>query len=147
MTERDQFLRLADRLRSIAGPTTLAGTPGFDVRQVRVFVRKRVWSSGKIQTGMPTITNLEILPRPHVQGTAGDPQLRVGPITPFYPGPPSGGYTPAQLNPGDAEGMEWFYLIVGPDAVERPYKLMLLTTPRPLRYMLDLTALDRKVPF
>lgn len=147
MSNRDRFLALADRLRSIAGPTTLAGTPGFDVRQNRVIVRRRTWSSGKIQTGTATVADLEILPRPHVTGAAGDPVLTVGPITPAYPVPPAGGYTPAQLNPADSPGLEWTYVVIGPDGVERAYKSMRFTNTKPLRYMLELTSLDRVVPF
>jgi hypothetical protein len=117
------------------------------LRQVRVIIRSRQWSSGKIQTGTAIVTDLELSPRPHVRGVSGDPSLNVGPITPAYVGPPAGGYTVAQINPSDAPGFEWNYVIVGPDGVERPYKLQRLTTASSMRYMLDLEALDRKVPF
>lgn len=145
MSPRDRFLGLADRLRSKASPTQLSGVAGFDVRTARVIVRSRVWTGGHPQTGAPVVTNLEILPRPHVQGASGG--LLVGPVTPSYVGPPAGGYTPDQLNPGDAVSFEWVYVVIEADGVERPYKLMHIDTTRPFRYMLTLTALDRKVPF
>lgn len=117
------------------------------LRTVRVIVRSRQWSSGRIQTGTAIVSDLELDPRPHVRGVAGDPTLNVGPITPAYVGPPAGGYTVDQLNPPDASGFEWTYIIIGPDGVERPYKLQRLTAVSSMRYMLDLQALDRKVPY
>ncbi len=147
MSKRERFLALADKLRYLPGPETACGNGGFDVRPNRVLIRRYNWSSGKIRTGASTITDLEILPRPHVVATSGTPVMMVGPITPYFAGPPSGGYTPEQLNLADAAGMTWNYVIIGPDAVERPYKLMALDTSKPLRYMLSLTSLDRKVPY
>lgn len=118
------------------------------LRQTRVIVRSRTWSSGKIQTGTATISDLEIEPRPEVVGMAGDPVLKVGPIVPASEAADPGTYTPAQLNRVDLPDTDWFYLIIAPDGVERPYKLERLdTVTRPFRYMLDLTALDRKLPF
>ncbi len=138
---RDDFRELADELRAIPSE------PGIDVRPSRVIVRTRTWSSGRIQTGTAIVSDLELLPVPHVRATAGDPSMLVGPITPAYPGPPPGGYTPAQLNPADSAGTETVHVILGPDGVERPYKLLKLSNTSALHYTLELQALDRVVPF
>jgi hypothetical protein len=68
----------------------------------------------------------------------------VGPITPEHA---TGGYTPAQLNPDDAAGFEYFYVCIGRDGAERPYKPIKLTTTRSFRYMLELQSLGRRMPF
>ena len=107
----NDFRQLADELRAIPSDPTI------DVRPTRVFVRTRTWSSGRIQTGSPVVTDLELLPIPPVRATAGDPSMVVGPITPAYPGPPSGGYTPAQLNPADSAGTESVHVLLGPAGV------------------------------
>jgi len=116
----------------------------FGLRQTRVIVRSRTWSSGEIQVGTAAVVDLELAPRPKVKGLAGDPVLEVGPITPEHT---TGGYTPAQLNPDDAPGFEYVYVCVGRDGVERPYKLGKMTTTRSFRYMLELQSLGRVVPF
>lgn len=144
MSRRDHYLKLADKLRSLPAAVQASGAAGFDVRQVRVIVRSRTWSSGEINVGVPTVNDIELTPTPKVQGVAGDPIVTVGPITPAYTG---GGYTPAQLNPEDAPGFEYYYVLIFPDGVERPYKLVLFTTPRPFRYMLQLESIGQQKPF
>jgi hypothetical protein len=140
-------MALADSLKQFLQTTGRAIPGALGLRPTRVFVRSRTWSSGKIQTGTPTIANLEILPTPRVTATAGDPSMRIGPITPAYQGPPAGGYTTAQLNPGDAPGFEHVYILLGPDGVERAYKLLKLSTTRALHYTLELQSFDRVVPY
>jgi hypothetical protein len=118
-----------------------------DVRPTRVIIRTRTWSTGRIQTGTAIVTDLEILPVPHVRATAGDASMTVGPITPAYPGPPAGGYTLAQLNPADSAGVESVHILLGPDGIERPYKLLKISNTSALHYTLELQALNRLVPF
>lgn len=115
------------------------------IRRTTVVLRTRTWSSGKMQTGTSTTASTEILPRPHVDGSAGDPEIKLH-ITPKFTG---GGYTPAQLAAGDVAGVESYFAVTFPDGVERAYALAPrgLDTTRPLRYTLRLLSLDRKVPF
>ncbi len=138
MTLRDELLPVLNEARTLVAD--------LGMRQVRVIVRTTTWSGGAPQTGVATNSDREIVPRPRVNGLAGDPTLQVV-VTPAHSGPPSGGYTPAQLNVGSATGIEYVYVVIGPDAVERPYKLLKMTTPRPFRYLLELESLDRRKPY
>lgn len=135
------------------------GIPGaLDMHTVRVAVRTKTWSSGKIQTGTSKFAELVIgspspfggaIVPPHVDGTYGDPEVTVGPIQPFDPVTSPRGFTPAQLNPGESPGVEYYYWITYPDGVGRPYVVMPrgLDTKNPLHYTVKLRTLDRKVPF
>jgi hypothetical protein len=150
---RDRFLALADRLRSKAGPATLAGTPGFDVRTNAVTIRARTWTSGKIQVPWPATAgtdyadvDLVLTPRPKVRrissslvassgGRYEQNDMIVGPITPAYPGPPAGGYTLTQLDPlvpPGTKNVEKLWLISGPDA--GVYRLVDMRNDRAFRY-------------
>ncbi len=137
-------------LRDDLLPTLVSGyqiVEDHGLRQVRIIVRTRTWSSGDMNVGVPTISDREILPRPRVEGIVGDPVLKVGPIVPASAALDAGTFTPAMLNPSDAPGIEYFYVAIWPDGVERPYKLMKLTAPEPFRYMLEFQSLDRRMPF
>lgn len=136
MSLRKALLPVVDTIRGLAGPKTL------DIRLYAVTVRTRTWSGGVVQKGTPTDTDLVLTPPPKVVEEGRE--VRVGPITPKFPG---GGYSPAELNPRDKPGVEFFYLLTGPDGVARPFTLVDLDTSRPFTYKLRLTALDRKVPF
>jgi hypothetical protein len=143
-------------LSALHGARAIAPSLGF--HDVRVVVRTRTWSSGRVQTGVPTVADLAvgapdpasgaILP-PHVEGTSGDVEITVGPVTPFDPVAAPRGYTAAQLNPSAAAGVEYYYLVTFPDGVSRAFVLTPrgMDTSRPLRVMLKLRALDRAVPF
>lgn len=144
MTLRDDLLEVLDEARSI--PDDLG------LHQVLVSIRTRTWSSGKLQTGTPSDSVLDLTPTPHVLGTSGDPEITVGPVTPAYAASftnPAGGYTPAQLNPAVQAGVEYAYRVTFNDGITRDYVLQPrgLNTDRAMRYMLKLRALDRAVPF
>lgn len=146
MTLRDDLLEVLDEARAIADD--------LGMHQVLVTLRQRTWSSGKINTGVSTITDTVISPTPHVRGTSGDQEIDVGPITPAYAaslGFPSGGYTPAELNPSTVPGADpdYYFLITFNDGVVRKYVLQPrgVDTSRPMRIMLKLKTLDRKTPF
>lgn len=132
--------------------------PALGMHQVRVVVRTRTWSSGRPQTGTPTDVDLVLgapdpgtgqMLQPHVKGLAGDPEIVVGPLTPFDAAAAPRGFTPAQLAPGDAAGVEYYYLVTFPDGVPRAYTVAprSLDTSSPLHFTVKLKALDRKVPF
>lgn len=150
------FAALADRIRAYATPTTLDDREGYDVYPNQVEVITATWE-GRI--GDPDLTadeeSLELLPRPEVKEvssrevlssggryTASD--LRVGPITPAYDGPPAGGYTPAQLRPvaadntvtGGATSTQVFYRLTGPLGGE--YEIVDVKTEDPLEYWVTL---------
>lgn len=131
--------------------------PALGMHQVRVVVRTRTYTGGKTQVGPSTAVDLvlgapdpstgQILP-PHVHGTSGDPELTVGPLTPFDPVVAPRGFTLAQLNPPDAAGVEHYYVVTFPGGIVRPYVLLPhgLDATNPLHITLKLKLLDRKVP-
>jgi hypothetical protein len=132
--------------------------PAMGFHRVRVVVRTRTWSSGRVQTGTAANVDLVLgapdpsggatLP-PHVKGTAGDPEIEVGPLTPFDVTAAPRGFTVAQLNPALVPGVEYYYVVTFPDGVPRPYILAPrgLNTDRALHYTVKLRALDRATPF
>jgi len=136
MSLRTALLPVVDTIRGLAGPATL------DIRLYTVTIRTRTWSGGVVQKGTPTDADLVLSPPPKVVESGRE--VRVGPITPKYPG---GGYAPAELNPRDQAGVEFFYLLTGPDGTPRAFSLVDIDTSRPFSIMLRLVALDRKVPF
>jgi len=136
VTLRQALLPVVDTIRGLAGPQTL------DIRPFGVTLRTRQWSEGVVQSGVPTINDLVIEPRPRVR-VAGR-EAMVGPITPAYEG---GGYSPDILNPSDTPGVEFYYVLKGPDNDARPYSVLNLDTSRPFGYVLRLLAIDRRVPF
>ncbi len=135
-TLRDSLLPVINNCRRIIDDL------GF--RTARVIVRTKTWTSGRIQTGDAFVEDLELDPVPSVVGTAGDPKLTVTKLTPSFA---RGGYTPAQLNPADSPGVEFVYIIIGPDEVERAYRLAQIDLTGSLGYTLKLEALNRAVPF
>lgn len=117
----------------------------FDIRTSRVIVRSRVWDSGQVNLGVPTVTNLEIAPRPKVIDQ-GNEVLQVI-VTPANA---KGGYTFAQLRPADepvTAGFEYIYIVIGPDGIERPYSLAAIDTRRSFRTTLTLQPQGLAVPF
>lgn len=147
---KDDFRKLADELRAMPGEV------GIDIRPNSISVVVRTWSSGKIGSGTPTdSTPLVLTPVPKVREVStrevassggrfemGD--LRVGPITPSYTGPPAGGYTTAQVAPEvapDLDGVEVLYLVTGPDAGE--YRRISINTDFALHYTLTLRRSNR----
>jgi len=136
MSLRTALLPVVNTIRGLAGPTTL------DIRPYTVTVRTRRWSGGVVQKGTPADADLVLTPPPKVVERARE--ALVGPITPKHP---TGGYSPAELNPTDQAGVEFFYVLVGPDNVRRPFALVDMDTSRPFSTTLRLVALDRKVPF
>ncbi len=137
-TLRDNLLPVLQSARALVS--------SLGMHQVSVVVRTRTWSSGKIQTGSAVVSDLTLTPTPHVKGTSGDVEVVVGPVTPYHG---TGGYTPAQLNPSDAAGVEYYYLVTFPDGVARAFVVQPrgIDTTRPMRIMVKLRALDRKAPF
>ena len=136
MSLRTALLPVVNTIRGLAGPATL------DIRPYTVTVRTRTWSGGVVQKGVPTDADLLLSPPPKV--VENGREARVGPITPKHAG---GGYSPSELNPRDQPGVEFFYLLTGPDGVGRAFALVDIDTSRPFSYTLRLTSLDRKVPF
>jgi len=149
-TIRQTALALLQAARAIA--------PAMGLHPTRVVVRTRTWSSGKVQTGTATVSDLVLgapapaggatLP-PHVHGTSGDQEITVGPLTPFDAAASPAGFTPAQLVPSESAGVEYYYLVTFPDGVARAFVVAGrgLDTTRPLHWTVKLRALDRKVPF
>lgn len=137
MATRDDFLRMLDDGYKLI--------ESYELRQTRVIIRKRVWSGGAHGVGTPTVTDLELSPRPKVQEqdgfrSEGSGIAVVGPITPAYAG---GGYTLDQLIPSrGGAGIDHYYRLVGPRGTTK-YSLGTLDASRPMRYMLRLVALDR----
>ena len=119
----------------------------FDIWTSDVAIRTRQYPTSPggpdVGLGTPTIVTTTITPRPYVEDI-GNQRLRVSRIVQANP---SGGYTPAQLKPSDADGFEYFYLVTGPDGVGRPYALEQIDTRGPIFYELTLIPLDRAIPF
>lgn len=140
-----------DILANVVLPNIALPSVAFDIWTSDVVVRSRQWpvnAEGTRQVGLgtPTITSVTITPRPKVEDI-GNQRLRVSRIVQQNP---AGGYTPVQLKPDDAEGFEYYYLVTGPDGVERPYTIEPSTgidTRGPIFYEVTLAPLDRKIPF
>src|SRR6185369_1839041 len=92
------------------------------LRSMRVVVRSRVWSGGKVRLGVPTDTDLEILPRPRCKETDAN-TIVVDKVQP-KPAGVSFGYTRQQLRPDDDTATEYYYVVTADDGVERPYALV-----------------------
>lgn len=139
MSFRTELLKAVVKLRELPGPTQL------DVYVTRVIVRTRSWSGGEAKLGHATDSEIELFPRPKVRNAGeGSRIVTVGPITPSNA---VGGYTLEQLNPSEHDGVEAYYILIGPDGIERPYKLIQIDQKRAFRYTLTLEALDRRMPF
>jgi hypothetical protein len=119
MSDRDTILPDLDTARSDVGSLGL--------RRYAVKIRQRVWSGGYVGLGTPTDTDLPITPQPKVEalsvneiaasgGTYLQGDRRISGMTPYYAGPPSGGYTPAQLSASlgvSSTNIESMYVLVG----------------------------------
>lgn len=113
-----------------------------------VKVRTKTWSIA-IGNGTATNSDLTISPNPPVKEENAGQSLTVGPIIPSHAG---GGYTPQQINPvaylpATNKTVQVFYVVTGPDGVERGYKATDIDTSDPVEYTLKLIALDRAIPF
>ncbi len=136
-----------DILATVVQPLMPLPSVGYGIWTSAVYVRTRQFPSSPggpdVGLGTPTVTTTEILPRPKVEDL-GSQRLRVSRIVPSNA---AGGYTPAQLKPPDADGFQYYYLVVGPDGIERAYKAEDIDTRSPIFYEVTLVPLDRKVPF
>jgi hypothetical protein len=109
-------------------------------RPMRIIVRTRTWPSGKIEVGAPVVSDLELTPKPKVKWTGDGFSLTVGPIMPAFGG---GGYTPQQLQPPEAVGVDHVYVAIPQDGTEQLFRLRLLDTHKTTGYFLDLEDLKR----
>ena len=118
MSFRTDILPTVDAVRAIAGPS------GLDVRVNQLTIITRTWSGGRLGMGTSSDARLElaqiykvkVVSSKEIAGSGGRYQqedIRVGPITPAYSG---GGYTPTQLAPTGANGVEILYQLTGPNA-------------------------------
>jgi hypothetical protein len=139
MSFRTELLKTVVKIREIPGPT------GLDILTTRVIVRTRTWSGGEVKLGTPSDVEIELFPRPRVRDAGGGgTTVTIGPITPQNA---DGGYTPIQLNPEESDGVESYYILIGPDGEERAYKLIEINDKRAFSYTLTLQALERRTPF
>lgn len=138
MTFRDRLNAIADRVRRT--PVAL------DERPTTVRIRTRTWAGGRRGSDGPTTdTDVTLTPTPKVRevnqrdiaASAGRyilGDVKVGPITPTYPG---GGYTMEQLAPTITEGgIEIIYVLAG--GVEGEYARVDLATDRTHSWFLTL---------
>lgn len=153
MSLRTSLLRTAAIVRGIAGPTTLSGGTGLDVWINQLTIVRRTWPSGERGYEAPDDDDvLVITPNPEIVevlvedtnasgGRLTSQRVRVGHITPYYVGPPSGGYTPEQLAPTiDENGTDVIYRITGPLAGD--YARLSLDTSDPFEYKLTLVRMN-----
>jgi hypothetical protein len=104
------------------------------LRTYRVWVRQASWSTGEIHLGTRSESLLEITPAPKVsESTSGE--LTVTNITPAYPG---GGYTTEQLIPPITQGVDFDYVVRGPDGVDKTYQMVGGVATNAFRYTLRL---------
>jgi hypothetical protein len=129
-----------DVLPIIRDGWALVSTLGF--APYTVVVRTRTWSGGKVKLGTSTDSDLT-LSSAQVKELGGDRELEVYAITPSHSG---GGYTPAQLNPTTTAGVEYYYVVTGPNGTHN-YTLASIDSGDPVEYKLRLAALTRGVPF
>jgi hypothetical protein len=148
------LLRPLDRVRGLIAALGL--------NQIPVTLKSWVWSSGRIQTGVAvpradlvigSVPPGSLTPQPPVvRGTSGDLSVLVEYLTPAFYDVDGvtqiGGYTPAQLIPDDAPGLEWLYELTWPIGPRRYIvEPRGIDTSKPLHYSLRLVSIDRKVPF
>lgn len=149
-TLRDQLLSLVSGLRQI--PADL----GF--RRYGLTVRVSTWSGAEPGLGIATNSDVTISPKPDVRfvsvkeiaasgGTYQEGDFFVSKITPYFAGPPAGGYTPAQLRPAvSADNQDVVYVLTGDEgAIECALIEEHLGKPRgsALRYALVLRRRTR----
>lgn len=151
MTLRDNLLKLMHRRARTVMPRL-----GFRPYTFTVVQRTWIGEPGDEDAGYED-AELLIAPAPKIAdassketATSGGAHevgtILVGPITPYFAGPPSGGYTAEQLNPTQTEdGMETIYVVTGERAGE--YKLTDFAKARggrsELGYLLTLVRSNR----
>lgn len=135
---REDFLQICHDVRFI--PSDAA----FDILTTKVVVRTRTWSGDRLGVGTATDVDVEILPRPRVEED-GDQGIVIKLIQPRSA---LGGYTPQDLLIPNPQSMtvERFWVLTGPDGVEREYVPDKLITDKALHYSVSLRCLDRRVP-
>lgn len=134
MSLRDSLLPVVNKTRGLM--TTLG------MRTHRLFVRKRSWSSNEELLGLCTDTDTEIIPRPKIE-IDGPRGLRVTKVTPSFT---IGGYKLSDLSPVSEAGVDFYFLLLGPDGELRPFRLDAINPLKNLTYELKLEGLDRVVP-
>jgi hypothetical protein len=125
MTTADDINRLLQSTRAIL--------PAMGMRPNAVSRVVRTWTSGKVKVPWPAVVDVDyeddtlvFEPTPKVReistreiassgGVYADGDLRIERITPAFPSPSAGGYTPTQIAPtASGPGIEIFYVITGP---------------------------------
>lgn len=139
-------------LREDVLPIVEAGRQIIDDLGFRVFtveIVTRTWSAGKVNAGTPTDATEQILPNPKVVEKEGGKKLLIGPITPSYTAGSGGGYTPSDLRPADANGVQVKWKVTGPFSSGYASVFGVVSdidTSKPLRYMVTLTVTEREAP-
>lgn len=119
------------------------------VTQYRVVIRTLTYPGGEngpeIGLGVPTFSDLLLVPNPWVEETNSGSGLKLEGITPKFPG---GGYTPAQLNPRPflTVGQDVLYVVTGPNGTYY-YDAADIDTSDAFEYKLMLNGLTRPVPY
>ena len=114
-----------------------------DMRQSRVWVRRRAYSAGEQHLGDITDTDVEITPRPKVEEDT-PVTIKVSRITPAYPG---GGYTTEDLLPAQTAGVERYFLVqAGTDGPRTPYRCISIDERRNFGISLVLERLVHEQP-
>jgi len=108
-----------------------------------VTIRTRTWSSGKVKLGTTSDADLTLSPNPQVTEADGDKVLELFGITPSNG---TIGHTPEQLNPSLVAGVEYYYVVTGPNGTHN-YSVASLDTSDPVEYKVKLDALTRAMPF
>lgn len=119
------------------------------LRRYTITRRRRTWDSGEVGLGTPTDSDLTLTPTPKLEELQGDQKIRLSMITPYYAGPPSGGYTREQLVGTDVAGVEEYYSIEGTNGTHS-YVVVAIDTSgegSSMRYTLTLETLTRATPF
>ena len=151
MTLRNNLLKLMHRRARTVMPRL-----GFRPASFTVVQRTWIDEPGDMDAGHEDVPLL-ITPAPKIAdasstdtATSGGAHevgtIVVGPITPYYAGPPSGGYTEEQLNPTQtSDGTETIYVVAGEGGGE--YKLTSFAKARggrsELGYLLTLVRSNR----
>lgn len=115
-------------------------------RQFTTALVSRTWDSGSPRVGDPTDVTTTLSPSPKVKENDDGITLLIGPITPLHS---TGGYAPPTLRPADVDGVEFFWTVTGPFAsgfATLKCKPTHIDTSKPLRYMVTVKILERKVP-
>lgn len=154
MSLRTALLPALDQIRSILGPTTLAGGPGLDLRPTSINIVKRVWQGGRrgsnggftdtVFTALPSYTKVRQITQREIDGSGGrfeQGDLVIGPISPTYTNATGGtsGFTEAQLAPPGQTGLEYIYrtaLQAGSTGIAGDFTLIELRRDRVFRFML-----------